>query len=176
MNQHKLFGELQSIRDKDETNDIMGVTITFVKTVRGYGFGTEKTIMLHLNANGSYIFDLYEREGWVETEAESDSGEEQKDVVRHCGVWDYEGDEIIMDGFGFTDLYDQHEYTREGRDMDKLNEDHHFNRDMDKFNEDHHLSTRLAIRRPVPAKQPKKKQDYKRRRDEKSTLSVVVYF
>jgi len=162
VNQSRFFEKLQSIRipDADESKPIADVTITFKKTVRGYSYSTEKTTLLHLHANGCYVFDLFERNGWSETEAKSDSGEEQRDVIRHCGIWDYEGDEIIMEGFGFTDLYDQHQYTREERGNIKT---------------DHQFSSKLAIRRPLPFKQPKDTH-YKRKRFEKCDLSVVVYF
>jgi len=80
-NQSRFFKELQSISDGDGSENIMGATITFVTNARG---GYSKT-SLYLNANGQYLFNLNGRS----------SG------IKHCGVWDYQGDEIAMQGVGY---------------------------------------------------------------------------
>ena len=93
----------------------------------------------------------------ITSEIDSDCEEEETEERKHCGVWDYRGDAIVMEGFGFRDR--QGDYYSDGRGSTK----------------DHRVSTELAIQLPVPFKQ-REDVSYKRRRHEKCNLSVIVHF
>jgi len=184
MNQSRFFKELQSISDGDDTKDIVGVTLHLVKTVKGYSSWTESTTTLHLSANGSYVFEDKEWSTWAEGEAESAGEGVSNDVAKHCGVWDYNGDEIVMEGFGFANSWGS--------------EDDMYESDDDETKPDNTFSTRLAIQRPVAVETRASCEKWygsdrcdrcnmragpgrlgiynKCRRTEKSNLSVFVYF
>ena len=124
VNQTRFFRELQSVYDDDEPQGIMGVTLISNKNVTtshcNQLSGTVNITTLHLNANGSYVFDaefeaedyrmkkrrkgLFD-EGLFDEETEEKETDKPNDALKHCGVWDYKGDAIVMEGFGFATGY-----------------------------------------------------------------------
>lgn len=130
------FKELLFTYDQDASKNIMGVTVTWKKDDdvenkhRGW---FNKTTTLRIYANGSYVFDLYQEEEWDHTSDEDDPGEAEVKWIRHCGVWDYERDQITMKGFGFEenrsspyyeydedDHYGEVQYTRYHNESKKI--------------------------------------------------------
>ena len=170
MNQSLFCKELQSISDENGCEHIIGVTITFEKYVGRYGSTTREKTLLYLNATGQYLFDFYEHCSWIEDE-DDDDGYESTKVIKHCGVWDYKGDEIVMKGVGYQFQNVQNDNTwgyesDENLEMMKLNAE---------FERKYRFSSKLAIQRPVPFKNPEN-ISYKRKRRENCDLSVVVHF
>ena len=182
LNRCLFFKELQSIADEKDITDIVGVAVFLAKTVKGYSYWHETTTTLHLNANGSYVFEENGYDAWAEGEAESDSEYEVTRLLKHCGVWDYKGDEIVMEGFGIEDT--------EGGYHCESSEDE----DEDETERDTYFSSKLAIQRPVLVKQTATCEQWfesgrcdkcersrggirqKCRKTEKCNLSVFVYF
>merc|ERR1711879_1027866 len=117
-NQSRFFKELKSISNGDGCDNIMGVAITLLKNAGGYSWTTKTETLLHLYANGTYLFDFIEERSWIETEAGT-SDYSSTDVVKHCGVWDYKGDEILMQGVGYQfHDYKVNRYDSEESDFD----------------------------------------------------------
>jgi len=178
LNQSRLFKELQSIADGDDTTDIAGVTLIWAKTINQYSWGRASTTTLHLNANGSYVFEEKGHSSWIESESESAEEYSDEYVLKHCGVWNYKGDEIVVEGFGFRDS--------ESTDYDdELDED-------EGDGETNTFSTKLAIQRPVAVQHEAMCREYsycrrcsgrekdfiaqKCRETKRCKLSVFVYF
>jgi len=165
VNQSRFFTELQSVFDGEESKDILGVTVTLAGTEKAYSWYKKKTSILHLNAGGSYVFDVNEYLTWFETESMKEPKHEETDFLKHCGVWDYKGDQIVMNGLGFKDRVS----TEEDEDGCRWG----WMEGTKKFAGT--FSSKSAIQRPVPFKQPDD-ISYKRRKRIESNLSLVVYF
>ena len=176
VNQCLFFKELQPIADEKEITNIVGVAVFLVNLCHSFGGWTETTTTLHLNANGSYVFEKQEYSVWIESESDT-SEYQQTTLLKHCGVWDYKGNEIIMEGFGFSTslLHTTGSSPCFDSDCTECGYESH----EDQTGTATYLSTKLAIQRPVErkAESPKRKRKGRKRREtiKKCNLSVFVY-
>merc|ERR1712113_189244 len=96
VNQSRFFKELGSMND-ETFEAIEGVTMTFILDYMDGAWHYRKRTTLYLYPNGCYVSHLNDIDemAW--------NGERSKEhlTIKHCGVWGYNGDEIILKGLGF---------------------------------------------------------------------------
>ena len=100
LNQNRFWSEIKSILNLDDSKDIEGTTFEFKMN----SSSDMKQGTLDLYDNGLYLLSMSSKR-LLGLASESENEEFDITHVEHCGVWDYQGDEIMMEGLG-TEVVD----------------------------------------------------------------------